>query len=67
MKKRIFAAIAILVTCGASGMYANEIMIDDELGRAAATDIKAAWKDADGWCPAGCDASKYKCPCAVIN
>lgn len=65
MKKRILAAVAFLFLCGtatqAYAMYAEEEAAVGLFG------IRTAWKDADGFCPAGCDASKYNCPCVIIT
>ena len=53
------ALAAALVT--STGVYASEA--DEAIG----ADIKCAWKDTTGFCPAACDCNRYECPCVVIT
>lgn len=64
MKKiKLLTLVLAAIATVASGVYAYE----DEVPIDEGGDIKAAWKDSNGFCPAGCDAGKYDCPCVIIT
>lgn len=61
MTRKLLIALAVFAasTAAAKSVYATM--------EEPAADVKSAWKDSNGFCPAGCDASKYDCPCVIIT
>ena len=65
MIRKLLIGLAVVAASATAAKTVYATMMEE--GAEAAADIKSAWKDTSGFCPAACDASQYKCPCVVIT
>jgi hypothetical protein len=63
--RRVIFSLTAIATIAVMGSGVKTAEGADELADGEGS--RWAWKDADGWCPAGCDDGKYKCPCIVTD